>query len=222
MRWNIYFHRIHRNHRISYKNSPQNLPHLLRKFTASTFVANFSQKFTQKPRPGYSSKILRINFKHRFVRYKDQVGHLPKQPWGRDRSYAGLGSLMLPDSHRPKAEPPVFVAKGHKHFGSGIFPYPTYLDRSSSFDFNSETARRTGYPDSPMKRTSDPIVFSRYYRPANPVSENMDPFPPVKCGYISPCLYDYHCCFLLSWMLMIDFDIVDGILAEKPNILEHD
>ena len=39
MRWNIYFHRIHRNHRISYNNSPQSLP--------------FLQKFTQKPRPGY-------------------------------------------------------------------------------------------------------------------------------------------------------------------------
>ena len=42
MRWNIYFHRIHRNHRISYKNSPHS-PHFL-------------QKFTQKPRPGHQWK----------------------------------------------------------------------------------------------------------------------------------------------------------------------
>ena len=38
MRCNIYFHRIHHNHRISYKNSPRS-PHFL-------------QKFTQNPRPG--------------------------------------------------------------------------------------------------------------------------------------------------------------------------
>ena len=37
-RWIIFFHRIHRNHRISYENSPHS-PHFLR-------------KFTQKPRPG--------------------------------------------------------------------------------------------------------------------------------------------------------------------------
>ena len=37
-RWIIFFHRIHRNHRISYDNS-QHSPHFLR-------------KFTQKPRPG--------------------------------------------------------------------------------------------------------------------------------------------------------------------------
>ena len=36
--WIIFFHRIHRNHRISYENSPHS-PHFLR-------------KFTQKPRPG--------------------------------------------------------------------------------------------------------------------------------------------------------------------------
>ena len=38
MWWNIYCHRIHRNHRISFKNSPHS-PHFL-------------QKFTRKPRPG--------------------------------------------------------------------------------------------------------------------------------------------------------------------------
>ena len=39
--WIIFFHRIHRNHRISYENSPHS-PHFLR-------------KFTQKPRPGWLS-----------------------------------------------------------------------------------------------------------------------------------------------------------------------
>ncbi|XP_075262612.1 sperm-associated microtubule inner protein 4-like [Convolutriloba macropyga] len=136
--------------------------HVWKDYVSKTFSANETHF------PDTDKKPI-TTLDRRFVRYKDQVGHLPKQPWGRDRSYAGLGSLMLPDSHRPKAEPPVFVAKGHKHFGSGIFPYPTYLDRSTSFDFNNEAARRRGYPDSPMKRTSDPIVFSRYYRPANPI-----------------------------------------------------
>ena len=46
MRWNIYFYRIHGNHRISYKNSPHS-PHFL-------------QKSIQKPRPGICSQLLKI------------------------------------------------------------------------------------------------------------------------------------------------------------------
>ena len=38
-----FFHRIHRNHRISYKSSPHS-PHFL-------------QKLTQKPRPGLDDEI---------------------------------------------------------------------------------------------------------------------------------------------------------------------
>ena len=37
-RWIIFFHRIHRNHRISYENSPHS--------------SHFLRKFTKKPRPG--------------------------------------------------------------------------------------------------------------------------------------------------------------------------
>ena len=48
MRLNIYFHRIHRNHRISYKNSPHSL--------------HFSQKFTQKSRPGEGNEWFSSNF----------------------------------------------------------------------------------------------------------------------------------------------------------------
>ena len=48
MRCNIYFHRIHRNHRISYKNSPRS-PHFL-------------QKFTQNPRPGHWFLFCRPNY----------------------------------------------------------------------------------------------------------------------------------------------------------------
>ena len=56
MRWNIYCHRIHHNHRISYKISPHS-PHFL-------------QKFTQKPRPGqfpYSFLWSKIESIYRFL-----------------------------------------------------------------------------------------------------------------------------------------------------------
>ncbi len=47
-----------------------------------------------------------------------------RTPWGRERSYAGLMSVNLPRGHRPKAEPPEKVEKGHKHFGSGVNAFP--------------------------------------------------------------------------------------------------
>ncbi|XP_046843406.1 uncharacterized protein C7orf31-like isoform X2 [Xenia sp. Carnegie-2017] len=47
-----------------------------------------------------------------------------KTPWGRSRSYAGDGPVYLPTNHRPKGEPPLVLQRTHRHFGSGLFPYP--------------------------------------------------------------------------------------------------
>ena len=49
MWWNIYFHRIHRNHRISYKDSPQS-PHFLQRFTA--FTAFLTKIYPKNLDPG--------------------------------------------------------------------------------------------------------------------------------------------------------------------------
>ncbi|RDD45668.1 Uncharacterized protein C7orf31 [Trichoplax sp. H2] len=57
--------------------------------------------------------------------YYEKWGRATKTPWGRHHSYAGIGPLFLPPGHRPKEEPPTRVEKGHKHYGSGIIPFPT-------------------------------------------------------------------------------------------------
>ncbi|XP_063724053.1 uncharacterized protein LOC134851757 [Symsagittifera roscoffensis] len=136
--------------------------HVWKDYVSNTFMANETHfpDTTQKP-------ITTLD--RRFVRYKEHVGHLPKQPWGRHRSYAGLGHMAVPEHLRPKAEAPVFVAKGHKHFGSGIFPFPSFLDRGvTSIDAN-ESARRRGYPESPIKRSAEIPAASKRYTPANPI-----------------------------------------------------
>ena len=62
MRWNIFFfHRIPRNHRFFFKNSPQS-PHFL-------------QQFTQKPRPGMRSVVLiKISIRGTFLQLLTKSG----------------------------------------------------------------------------------------------------------------------------------------------------
>lgn len=60
----------------------------------------------------------------RYSRHLEQADVYVKCPWGRARSYAGEAPVCLPESHRPKWEPPALLQKGHKHFGSGVDPHP--------------------------------------------------------------------------------------------------
>ena len=60
----------------------------------------------------------------RYSRHLEQADIHVKCPWGRARSYAGEAPVYLPDNHRPKWEPPAFLQKGHRHYGSGVAPHP--------------------------------------------------------------------------------------------------
>ena len=60
----------------------------------------------------------------RYSRHLEQADIHVKCPWGRARSYAGEAPVYLPDNHRPKWEPPAFLQKGHRHYGSGVTPHP--------------------------------------------------------------------------------------------------
>lgn len=63
----------------------------------------------------------------RYSRHLEQADVQVKCPWGRARSYAGEAPVCLPESHRPKWEPPALLQKGHKHFGSGATPHPRWV-----------------------------------------------------------------------------------------------
>ncbi|KAJ1100363.1 hypothetical protein NDU88_005449 [Pleurodeles waltl] len=58
----------------------------------------------------------------RYGEYLQNTPANPRLPWGREREYGGIGTVSLPDDHRPKREPPPAVAKGHKHYGYGGDP----------------------------------------------------------------------------------------------------
>ncbi|XP_078391819.1 sperm-associated microtubule inner protein 4 [Cetorhinus maximus] len=61
----------------------------------------------------------------RYDRYLESAPQIPRTPWGIEREYGGTGVINLPDNHRPKAEPPALMEKGHRHFGYGGHPLPS-------------------------------------------------------------------------------------------------
>jgi len=62
-----------------------------------------------------------------YKRYFNATPRASKTPWGRHRSYGGLGTISLPVSNRPKGEPPTIVEKGHLHYGAGVMPHPSKM-----------------------------------------------------------------------------------------------
>ncbi|XP_029444994.1 uncharacterized protein C7orf31 homolog [Rhinatrema bivittatum] len=70
----------------------------------------------------------------RYQQYLQNSPAQPKLPWGREREYGGMGPLSLPANHRPKAEPPPFVAKGHLHYGYGGDPWSRQIPVEQYYD----------------------------------------------------------------------------------------
>lgn len=89
---------------------------------------------------------------------------LVKPPWGRKYSYGGLGPISLPDDHRPKGEPPVRVAKGHLHYGSGTTPHPRKMTIEQQYDLT--TLRKS------KNRINDELIPSMNEINLNPVLIN--------------------------------------------------
>ncbi|CAN2389797.1 Chromosome 7 open reading frame 31 [Pristimantis euphronides] len=70
----------------------------------------------------------------RYHKYLSSTPIIPRLPWGRERDYGGIGAVSLPADHRPKTEPPLQEAKGHKHYGYGGDPWPRGLPIEQYYD----------------------------------------------------------------------------------------
>ncbi|XP_053571705.1 uncharacterized protein C7orf31 homolog [Bombina bombina] len=73
----------------------------------------------------------------RYQEYRVNSPALSRLPWGREREYGGIGPVSLPDDHRPKSEPPVLEAKGHKHYGYGGDPWPRGIPIQQYYDITT-------------------------------------------------------------------------------------
>ncbi|RXM27615.1 hypothetical protein EOD39_2917 [Acipenser ruthenus] len=88
-----------------------------------------------------SEQLTPLQIPHRHTvsqdRYRQYWENAPKVPrclWGRDREYAGIGPISLPEVHRPKMEPPPKVMKGHRHHGYGGYVWPTSVTIPQYYD----------------------------------------------------------------------------------------
>ncbi|XP_041102708.1 uncharacterized protein C7orf31 [Polyodon spathula] len=88
-----------------------------------------------------SEQLTPLQIPHRHTvsqdRYRQYWENAPKVPrclWGRDREYAGIGPISLPEDHRPKMEPPPVVMKGHRHHGYGGDVWPTSVTIPQYYD----------------------------------------------------------------------------------------
>ncbi|XP_067915071.1 sperm-associated microtubule inner protein 4 [Heterodontus francisci] len=70
----------------------------------------------------------------RYEQYLENAPKIPRTPWGTEREYGGVGLINLPDTHRPKAEPPILMEKGHRHFGYGGHPLPSDVTIDQYYD----------------------------------------------------------------------------------------
>ncbi|XP_075262168.1 uncharacterized protein LOC142353719 isoform X3 [Convolutriloba macropyga] len=93
---------------------------------------NFTSHYMHDPQR-LPPRVTASNVMYEKMRQQDDVPSTSRLPWGRERSYAGLMSVNLPRDHRPKAEPPEKVEKGHKHFGSGINPFPRGVPEEQNY-----------------------------------------------------------------------------------------
>eukprot|EP00794_Sanderia_malayensis_P003326 gene3326-3813_t len=95
---------------------------------------NLSRKYqsNQVFTPSNSGRftISDLNYK----RYFNATPKVAKVPWGRSRSYGGLGAINLPSDHRSKWEPPLHVEKGHLHYGAGVMPHPSGMKIQQFYD----------------------------------------------------------------------------------------
>ncbi|KAJ7371303.1 hypothetical protein OS493_026947 [Desmophyllum pertusum] len=94
----------------------------------------------------------------RYSRHLEQADVYVKCPWGRARSYAGEAPVCLPESLRPKWEPPPFLQKGHKHFGSGAAPHPRGLPLRQFYDLTQLKRSKVRWNDELMPRPTTAAV----------------------------------------------------------------
>mmetsp|Transcript_72338 Transcript_72338/g.114666 ORF Transcript_72338/g.114666 Transcript_72338/m.114666 type:complete len:267 (+) Transcript_72338:66-866(+) len=88
----------------------------------------------------------------RYSRHLEQADIHVKCPWGRARSYAGEAPVYLPDNHRPKWEPPAFLQKGHRHYGSGVTPHPRGLPLQQFYNLTQLKRSKVRWNDELLPR----------------------------------------------------------------------
>lgn len=107
-------------------------------------------------------------FPDRYSRHLEQAEVHVKCPWGRARSYAGEAPVCLPESCRPKWEPPFLLQKGHRHFGSGVDPHPRGLPLQQFYDLTQLKRSKVRWNDELLPRPTTAAVqwvfnFSNFY-----------------------------------------------------------
>lgn len=106
--------------------------------------------------PTYNRRI--TTYPDRYSRHLEQAEVHVKCPWGRARSYAGEAPVCLPESFRPKWEPPFLLQKGHRHFGSGVDPHPRGLPLQQFYDLTQLKRSKVRWNDELLPRPTTAAV----------------------------------------------------------------
>ncbi|XP_058867366.1 uncharacterized protein C7orf31 isoform X3 [Acipenser ruthenus] len=141
-----------------------------------------------------SEQLTPLQIPHRHTvsqdRYRQYWENAPKVPrclWGRDREYAGIGPISLPEVHRPKMEPPPKVMKGHRHHGYGGYVWPT-VPKPPDAELHEKQIRLRFPAEHPYQsHISRFAVFPNFKSPDDPDTgvrarniQPIQPFTPAK------------------------------------------